>query len=314
MFCEWSMGMSDGRWIFRITSWMGCSSWLMNCNRTSMTRKRLRRKVLLHRRTRNGQYDAKPVLVKSTSSLPLLLVLCSMSRAFLRTICRGLRGVYNNHTTSPLLGETRMYYGEICQMMSKSPAPIEIYEKFLSSVDSAVRRAYESVGWSENERPGPERDLLVNCRIQNVLVPAIAAILQTALPAIRPEIDHMAIYLADYSWLGVRAGDRRTEYLRRTRPVDIIKKSPVRPALGPAPGPGQEGGKPGGPTTRGRRRCTRCCEISGDVSMPRTVLWFRYIVLVGTIRQCPCGGLWALETVPSSEDDVGGQSAAAAST
>lgn len=237
-----------------------------------------------------------------------------MSRAFLRTICRGLRGVYNNHTTSPLLGETRMYYGEICQMMSKSPAPIEIYEKFLSSVDSAVRRAYESVGWSENERPGPERDLLVNCRIQNVLVPAIAAILQTALPAIRPEIDHMAIYLADYSWLGVRAGDRRTEYLRRTRPVDIIKKSPVRPALGPAPGPGQEGGKPGGPTTRGRRRCTRCCEISGDVSMPRTVLWFRYIVLVGTIRQCPCGGLWALETVPSSEDDVGGQSASAAST
>lgn len=212
-----------------------------------------------------------------------------------------------------------MYYGEICQMISKSPVSIEVYEKLLSNVDSAVRRAYESVGWGENERPGPERDLLVSCRIHNVLVPAVLGILQATLPAIRPEIDYMAIYLADYSWLGVRAGDRRTEYLRRTRPIDIIKKSPIRPTLGstpgPAPTPNQDGGKPSGQTAgRGRRRCTRCCEISGDVSMPRTVLWFRYIILVGTIRQCPCGGLWALETAPSSEDDMGGQSAAAPST
>ena len=37
--------------------------------------------------------------VKATSSLPLIILLSGMSRAFLRLVCRGLRGVQTSFTS-----------------------------------------------------------------------------------------------------------------------------------------------------------------------------------------------------------------------
>jgi mediator of RNA polymerase II transcription subunit 16 len=171
--------------------------------------------------------------VKNSSSLPLLVLLASMSRAFLRFICRGLRGVHAGFaSTNPasLVGDSRVYYTEICQTLESSPVRIDVYEKFLAGVDSAVKHAYQGAGFGDAERPGPEKELLVNARIPPVLTTAVATLLRQTVPALKSEINRMAIYLGDYSWLGF-GNDRRTALYRKQREVDILKKCPLRPPL-----------------------------------------------------------------------------------
>ncbi|KAJ5135801.1 Mediator complex subunit Med16 [Penicillium bovifimosum] len=228
--------------------------------------------------------------LKNTTSLPLLILLSSMSRAFLRFICRGLRGVHAGFaTTNPasLLGDSRIYYTEICQALESSPVRIDVYEKFLAGVDSAVKHAYQGAGFGDAERPGPEKELLVNARIPSVLITAVATLFGQTVPALRSEINRMAIYLGDYSWLGF-GNDRRTAMYRRQREVDIVKKCPLRPPL-PL-------GNDGRVAPSKKRRCARCCEVSGDTSLPRSMLSFKMIAKLGLLRSCICGGMWVLET------------------
>lgn len=220
-----------------------------------------------------------------------------MSRAFLRFICRGLRGVYAGYASSvPLIGDARIYYAEICQTLDSSPVRIDLYEKFLAGVDSAARHAYHGAGFGDAERPGPEKELLVNARIPPVLVTAVATTLRQTIPALKPEIDRMAIYLGDYSWLGF-GNDPRTEAYKKRRDVDVLKKIPLRAILPPD----QEGNGNRGTTrlpSQRRRRCARCCEVSGDIQPPRSLLSFRMIAKLGLLRSCLCGGMWALEHGP----------------
>lgn len=235
------------------------------------------------------------VTVKNTTSLPLIILLSSMSRAFLRFICRGLRGVYAGYasyaSSADLIGDARIYYAEICQTLDSSPVRIDVYEKFLAGVDSAVRHAYHGAGFGDAERPGPEKELLVNARIPPVLVTAVATILRQTVPALKPEIDRLAIYLGDYSWLGF-GSDRRTELYKRRRDVDVLKKTPLRPIL-PAGQDGTQNSKPA--SSQRRRRCARCCEVSSDMHPARSLLSFRMIGKLGLVRSCLCGGMWTLE-------------------
>lgn len=227
--------------------------------------------------------------VKSTNSLSLVILLSSMSRNFLRFICRGLRGIHAGYGAAPLTGDARVYYAEVCQTMETAPVRIDSCEKFIAAVDSAVRHGYHGAGFGDAERPGPERELLVNARISPVLVPAVISILRSTAPALKSEIDRLAIYTADYSWLGLGA-DRRTEMYRRTRDVDIIKKIPVRAV------PVGEAGKPYGGHQQPRRRCVRCCEILTGAYTPRPTLSFRMLFKLGYVRYCICGGGWNLES------------------
>lgn len=241
--------------------------------------------------------------VKSTNSLSLILLLSSMSRAFLRFICRGLRGVYAGYTTTPLSGEARVYYTELYQTIDASPIRIDVYEKFLAGVDSAVRHAYQGAGFGDNERPAPEKELLVNSRIPAVLIPAVAILLRQKVPSLKPDIDRMAMYLGDYSWLGF-CNDRRTEFYRRTKEVDVLKKLPLRsfhhPRTSSSTEPDGNGARERAQHGQPRRRCTRCCEISGEVSTPRSFLSYRLIAKLQLIRSCLCGGMWTLESGASS--------------
>lgn len=216
-----------------------------------------------------------------------------MSRAFLRFMCRGLRGVYAGYASSvALAGDARIYYAEICQTLESSPVRIDVYEKLLVGVDSAVGHAYHGAGYGDAERPGPEKELLVNARVPAVLVTAVATTLRQTVPALKPEIDRMAIYLGDYSWLGIGA-DPRTEQYKKKRDVDALKKIPLRAVL-PADHGGNQSSKH--PSSQRRRRCARCCEVSGDIHPPRSLLSFRMIAKLGLLRSCLCGGMWALET------------------
>ncbi|KAL3480222.1 mediator of RNA polymerase II transcription subunit 16 [Aspergillus californicus] len=230
--------------------------------------------------------------LKSTSSLALIIILSSMSRAFLRFICRGLRGIHAGYATAPLTGDARVYYTEICQSLDACPMHTDVFEKFLAGVDSAVRHAYTGAGFGDNERPVPERELLVNSRIPPVLVTAVSTVLRQTVPAMKAEVDRMAIYMGDYSWLGFGA-DYRTEIYRRAREVDIIRKTPIpivdnQTAAGA--GTGTESAK-----NYLKRRCVRCCEVSETVYPPRSVPAFRMIFKLGHVRSCICGGMWDLE-------------------
>ncbi|OJK00380.1 hypothetical protein ASPACDRAFT_1868972 [Aspergillus aculeatus ATCC 16872] len=249
--------------------------------------------------------------LKTTNSLSLIILLSSMSRAFLRFICRGLRGIHAGYANAPLTGDARVYYAEICQAVETSPAAIDVYEKFLAGVDSAVRHAYHGAGFGDAERPGPEKELLVSARIPPVLVTAVSTILRQTIPSLRSDVNRMDIYMRDYSWLGVDS-DRRTELYRRTRGLDIIKKIPIRltPATNGAaqPSPGETKSKDGNAATGVaagqplRRRCVRCCEVSEGSYPPRSVLAFRMIFKLGHLRACICCGMWILESGSGSSE------------
>jgi len=213
-----------------------------------------------------------------------------MSRAFLRFICRGLRGVhagFANTNPATLSSESRIYYTEICKLLETSPVRIDVYEKFLAGVDSAVKHAYQGAGFGDAERPGPEKELLVNARIPPVLVGAVATLLRQTIPSLKAEINRKDILLNDYSWLGFGT-DARTALYRRQRDVDILKKAPLRPALAV----GRDGRVL---QSQKRRRCVRCCEVSGDTALPRSLPYFKMLVKLNLLRACPCGGMWMLE-------------------
>ncbi|KAJ5880877.1 Mediator of RNA polymerase II transcription subunit 16 [Penicillium subrubescens] len=233
--------------------------------------------------------------LKTTTSLPLLILLSSMSRAFMRFICRGLRGVRNGFeqlNPAMLEPESRFYYIDICQALETSPVRVDIYEKFLAGVDSAVKHAYQGSGFGDAERPSPEKELLVNARIPPVLISAVETLLSQTVPSIRAEINRKDIVLGDYTWLGF-GNDPRTAAYRKRKDVDILMKIPLRPV---APGGDASGGSGGGGAQiLRRRRCVRCCEVSGDGGRPRTGPWTKMMHRLNLLRACACGGAWVME-------------------
>lgn len=243
-----------------------------------------------------------------------------MSRTFLRFICRGLRGVYAGYANATaLMGDSRIYYSEICHILDTSPIRIDMYEKLLAGIDSAVRHSYHNAGFGDTERPSPEKELLVIARIPPVLVNAVSTILGTVLPPLRNEVDCMAIYLGDYTWLGV-GDDQRSEMYRRTRDVDILKKTPLRAVTSSSdtgssskPENNAAAAAAGGSGQR-HRRCVRCCEISGDTKPPRSMLSFQMIARLTLLRSCICGGMWALESSDQSSATTAGPSSSGPTT
>lgn len=218
-----------------------------------------------------------------------------MSRAFLRFICRGLRGVHAGFTHAnpkTLLGDSRIYYTEIRRTIETSAVRIDIYEKFLAGVDSAVKHAYQGAGFGDAERPGPEKELLVNARIPPVLVTAVATLLRNTVPTFKAEVNRKDIVFGDYAWLGF-GDDARTATYRKQRDVDILKKFPLRPAL---TGPGRNEKSERNGQSQRKRRCVRCCEVSGDVTMPRSLPYFKMVAKLNLLRSCPCGAMWTMET------------------
>jgi mediator of RNA polymerase II transcription subunit 16 len=188
--------------------------------------------------------------------------------------------------------ESRFYYIDICQALETSPVRVDIYEKFLAGVDSAVKHAYQGSGFGDAERPSPEKELLVNARIPPVLISAVETLLSQTVPSIRAEINRKDIVLGDYTWLGF-GNDPRTAAYRKRKDVDILMKIPLRPV---APGGNASGGSGGGGAQiLRRRRCVRCCEVSGDGGRPRTGPWTKMMHRLNLLRACACGGAWVME-------------------
>ncbi|GAM41433.1 hypothetical protein TCE0_042r14550 [Talaromyces pinophilus] len=197
--------------------------------------------------------------VKTTSSLSLTLVLA----------------------TSPFAGDGRAYSKELYALIDSAPVRFNVYEKFLNSVESAIKNAYQRAGFGDDERRTPEKDLLVNSRIPAVMIPVIVSLFKQTIPTIQTEIDQMSIYLTDYSWLGF-CSDRRTEHFRRTRAVDIVKKVPLR----------------GFNLSNNIIEPNITSQITSDPSSPRSMLYFQLTLRLQLIRNCLCGGMWTFEDGP----------------
>ncbi|KAK2797281.1 hypothetical protein FQN50_009246 [Emmonsiellopsis sp. PD_5] len=223
---------------------------------------------------------------KLYESLPLLILLSSPSRCFLRYIHLCLRRLPAFFNAIPnLSGESYHLCSTITNTIENSLAlKLPVLEQLIKSIDAIVDQSYKAAGFSNGERSRPERELLITCTVPPVLQPAVMAVLTEAMPAISGEVDRMALAMGDYSWLGV-GGDKRTELFKRTHEVDIIKRAVVQvDALGGAGGEKQP-----------KRRCVRCCGVSEEVSLPKTPTIFRIVSRIGVLRSCICGGLWAME-------------------
>jgi mediator of RNA polymerase II transcription subunit 16 len=201
-----------------------------------------------------------------------------MSRSFLRYICRGFRGLTGRFQNSTnLSGESRHIYANIFTMIEESPLKADVYEKLLFQTDNIVKHIYQSVSFDDAGRSSSEKELLVTCKVPNILLPAVAAVLKKIMPVMRTEVDRMALYLYDYSWLGV-GDDKRSEIYRRTYDVDVLQKVPILR-------------EPLENKSQGGRRCVRCCGFAEDTVPSRPLLTFR----IGLLK-CPiCGALWTIE-------------------
>ena len=149
-----------------------------------------------------------------------------------------------------------------------------------------MKHAYQNAGFGDAEKPSAEKELLLNARIPAVLVPAVHTLLLQTVPSTKAEINCKDIVLGDYSWLGLGA-DAHTLPYRRRREVDILKKTPLRPLV-----PADRATQP-----QKRRRCVRCCEVSGETVFPRSIPYFKMIAKLNMLRTCPCGGVWIMECV-----------------
>ncbi|EAU38890.1 conserved hypothetical protein [Aspergillus terreus NIH2624] len=228
--------------------------------------------------------------LKTIRSLPLMVILSGLPRSLLRFIGRALRGIYASYSTLPLIGDSRVYYAEICQIIDSLPVRLDVYDKFLSEAEAAAKKSYMLVGIQNPDRSGAEKELLLNARIPQSLIHAVTVLFQHSIPALRPEIDCMAIYLSDYSWLGLGT-DPRAEMYRRTRDVDIVKKLPLRPV-------GRDERQEGKHNGHGqmRRRCVRCCGMLCGPYPSRTHVSFRMMYKTGLLRYCLCGAAWMVES------------------
>ncbi|KAK2742596.1 mediator complex subunit [Myotisia sp. PD_48] len=218
---------------------------------------------------------------KQPETLSILLVLTSIPRSFLRYICRGLRGlVAGLKNATNLSNESYMIFTQIVGAIEASPLKVDVYEKFLASADNVIKHTYQTAGFTNSDRSGPERDLLITGTIPPVLQPAVTAILTKTVPMIWNESNPLQLALLDYSWLSI-GDDERSEALRRKCELDILRK-----VLIPI---GQDMEKQSQPS----RRCVRCCSVSEDVP-PKSQAAFRMLVRTAVFRSCICGGMWTM--------------------
>lgn len=216
--------------------------------------------------------------VSNMKSPSLIILLSSMSRNFLRYLCRGFRGLANGFKSSTnLSGENLHLYSNIFTMIEESPLKADVYEKLLAQTETIVKHIYQDVKFDDAGRASAEKELLVTCKVPNVLSPAVGTVLKKFVPLMRTEVDRMALYLYDYSWLGI-GDDKKSELYRRTYDVDVLKKIPILR-------------EPPKNKTQGGRRCVRCCGVTEDTVPSRALLAFR----TGMLKCSVCGGLFTIE-------------------
>jgi len=208
--------------------------------------------------------------VFESNSPALILVLASAPRAFLKYLCRSLKGLEASTSkllqAGPLDEDQRTTFRSFKVPLESCAVKIGQFERMLTDIDGTVRATYHNV--SEPDRAIVERHLFVNNALPPVFAAPTERLLSTTLPALRKEIDVSALFFQDVSWLGFHDDPESRGFLRKYR-IDAVRKIVL-------------------PKNVRLRRCTRCCSVVDEAVMAKTQGFW----LSSFNRMCLCGTLW----------------------
>lgn len=201
------------------------------------------------------------------------MVVCSMPRAFLRYSTRVLRGLTTQYRTwaGNLSGECLHIFTSINAAVEGSAVKIEHFEKLIANIESLVAHTYTNAGLGDGDRAITEREMLITGKIPGVLMPVVENLISNIMPDFKKDVDRLALYFLDYSWL-MMSDDAKTLAYRRTQTLDVFKKVPIK----------RNGGL--------IRRCTRCCEFSETAASNQYPQW-----LQSMMKSCVCGAMYRME-------------------
>lgn len=204
------------------------------------------------------------------NSPALILVLASAPRAFLKYLCRSLKGLEASASkllqAGPLDEDQRTTFYSFKVPLESCAVKIGHFERMLSEIDGAVRITYHNV--AEPERAITERQLFVDNALPPVFAGPTERLLSIHLPALKKDINVSALFFRDVSWLGFHDDVESRVFLRKHR-IDAVRKIVL-------------------PRNIRLRRCTRCCSVVDESAMGKTQgLW-----LGSFNRMCLCGTLW----------------------
>jgi hypothetical protein len=208
-----------------------------------------------------------------------------MPRAFLRYSSRVLRGLTTQYRSwgPNLSGECLQLFTSINAAVEGSAVKMEHFEKLVTNVERIVSHTYASAGFGDADRAITEREILVTGKIPQVMIPMLENLLGNLIPDLKKDVDRLALYFLDYSWLNM-SDDAKTVAFRRTLTLDVFKKVKMK----------RDGSGNGGLV----RRCTRCCEFSEDTGVSREYPQW----LVSMIKSCVCGSMFRIEATRVSRD------------
>jgi len=227
-----------------------------------------------HNNTPPTQEKAPLESADDPHTITKLMLISIWPRSFLKMIARILRGfVRASQDPKTLLSpEALPAFLRMAALIEASPLKMESLEQLLSGVEKLTHQFYHMAGMSDRDKADTERFILAHGQIPDVLLEVVPRILQDVLPMTRGRMDRLALYMEDYSWLGIRE-DARTKAFRRDFVVDVHRKRVLR--------------------RKGLdrvRRCVRCGSVSAD--MVRMRHWPQY--LQTQMLRCVCEDVFAV--------------------
>jgi mediator of RNA polymerase II transcription subunit 16, fungi type len=226
---------------------------------------------------KNDPHTPEKAPLESTEDPHIITKLMLVSvwpRSFLKMIARILRGIVraSQDPKTPLAPDALPAFLRMAAIIEASPLKMESLEQLLSGVEKLTHQFYHVAGMSDRDKADAERFILAHGQIPDVLLEVVPRILHDVLPMTRERMDRLALYMEDYSWLGIRE-DARTKVFRRDFVVDVHRKRVLR--------------------RKGLdrvRKCVRCGSVSAD--MVRMRHWPQY--LQTQILRCVCEDVFAV--------------------
>ncbi|KAI4203716.1 MAG: hypothetical protein LQ346_001726 [Caloplaca aetnensis] len=213
----------------------------------------------------SSSYDAVTHKISELNTPALALLFVSQSRLLFKYNFRFFRNLSVEITQQRSHDPT---WRELGAIFSKSPVPLQQFEKVLAEVDASVRSVYELEHVPEAERKDIEKSMLITGSVSPRLWPALERLLTKTLKSLREDVDVAELYFHDVSWLGL-SDDQASDRWRKEHRLDVIRKVEL-------------------PKRARVRQCTRCCSVMEDAPPPKgTAGW-----LVSMWRTCVCGNWW----------------------
>ena len=213
--------------------------------------------------------------IGKTESPVLHILLCSFTRAYIRFldtfVPKYLTAVQKALPIARSI-EERQQLEDVYRHGMTLPFEFKEFGPFIAEFDTAVREAYNTGSVSPDRRSEIEINIVTTPSIPEELHPAIATLLETALPKFIPHVDMVALYFRDTAWIGIEPTDPLAD-ASEGGVYDIIRKLPLT-------------------KNTKLRRCRRCPAVMEDLSPEkgRDANWLGHAQ-----RHCVCTNYWVIK-------------------